>query len=82
MPRVSAPTPEEAVAKLEAEAQAKALVAFAAGCRLAIRPYAATNCRGCVISYEFVVLSPGEQPEGAGWTLYEQRGDQAVGRLA
>lgn len=82
MPQVSAPTAEEAVAKLEVEAQAKAMVAFAAGCRLAVRPYRATNMRGCVIDYEFVVLSPGETPEGNGWTLYEQRGDQAVGRPA
>ena len=82
MPQVSAPTHEEARVAFDEAAREKALIAFAAGCRLAARPVRSIQCRGCVIDYQFVVLSPGETPEGKGWTIYELHGDQVVGRLA
>lgn len=52
-------------------------VAFAAECRLAIL---VRSIQQCALTYEFIVLSPGERPPGKGWTIFEDRGGVAVER--
>lgn len=81
MPVVTGVTPEEAEKAMRAAIEAHCLIAFACGCRVAIQFLSATNVGQCVITYNFVVLSPGERaPDGRGWEVYEQRDGRAVGR--
>ena len=69
----------EAEDKMRESIEARCALAFAAGCRLAVTTVV---CPGnCCFAYEFVVLSPGESAP-KGWTIYELRGDQAIGRSA
>lgn len=81
MPSVTAPTDSEARSVLDHAVTVTALMAFGFDCRLAARIVTmVTGEAECTITWEFVVLSPGEVPEGRGWTLYEDRSGIAVGR--
>lgn len=83
MRTVSAPSKEEADAALMAEIEAAAAIAFTCDCRLAACVVSQTHdARGHRYDWDFVVLSPGESPKNRGWTIYENHGGRAVGRLA
>lgn len=77
MPLIRRASADEAAEAFYEEVQARAQIAFAAGCRLAI--HSGRCAAGCCIGYDFVVLLPGEKAP-AGWTLYEERDGRAVGR--
>lgn len=79
--------------RYQAELELRLVIARDAGMRLAARALdePSVGFIGSVpnpaaiseMSWEFVMLSPGESPPGKGpWTVYEFRGDQAVGRSA
>lgn len=91
------PFPEdfiEAVSRrYHAELEVRLAVAFAADARLAVRTLdftqmgflhrLPTDSEVRQMTWEFVMLSPGEAPPPPGpWTIYEFRGDQAIGRSA
>ena len=77
--RINGETRDKAEAEFDAQIDAKAQIAFACDCRLAVERWACTN--GCCIRYNFTVLSAGEiAPKG--WTIYENHGGRAVGRSA
>ena len=79
LPLIEAATADEARIAFDQEVQARAAIAFAADCRLAIH---SSHCGdGCCLTYDFVVLSPGERAP-KGWTIYENYGGVAVGRSA
>jgi hypothetical protein len=79
--------------RYQAELETRLAVALATGCRLAVRALDESRL-GFVhrlpdasdiaqMTWEFVLLGPGEKPEDPGpWTIYEFHGDRAVGRSA
>lgn len=68
--------------EFNADMQRRAMIAFAAGCRLAVFVQGVhQEAGGFVITYDFVFLSPGEKAS-PGWTIYENRDGRAVGRSA
>lgn len=84
---------EQVVRRYRAELETRLAVALAAGMRLAVRPLQVeqmgfmhrlpTDSEVRQMTWEFVMLAPGESPPLPGpWTIYEFRGDQAVGRSA
>lgn len=79
--------------RYNAELEARLAVARDAGCRLAVKDFNANQVGflGSLpsqsginqMTWSFVMLSPGEEPpQKEGWSIYEFRGDQAVGRPA
>lgn len=77
--------------RYEAELNLRLAVAMQSGFRLAAEPFRPdlfgfvgrlpTPTDIAQVSWEFVMLSPGERAP-RGWTLYENRGGIAVGRTA
>jgi hypothetical protein len=78
MPEVRRASLEELTGAFEAEVLVRCAIAFEADCRLAVFM---TSAGEEAITYEFVVLSPGEAAP-RGWTVYENRDGVAVGRTA
>lgn len=96
MPELKAASVEEAQAEFNRQIEMRAAIAFACDCRLAVTTISEAGPLRLgglgpgyspdgqiTITWQFVVLSPGESPpDGFRWTIYEQRNGQAVGRSA
>lgn len=98
MLQVRGMTIEEVRSQLDREIEARCLIAFGAGCRLAVSEINAAADRALdmssilfgsapadvvTLTWDFVVLSPGENPPaGCRWTIYEDRSGIPIGRQA